>query len=104
MIAMADFRVRWTINVTAYLSSQLIGNRLTSMIGGRFGTSGERTMAPVIDLAIMLEKRRRVLDQVDQAIANVRRLLPPPRKQSRRPRQLRLPLAEGESKAKARYA
>jgi hypothetical protein len=86
------------------LGGQPIGNRLTSMIGGRFGTSGERAMAPVIDLAVMLEERRRVLDQVDQAIANVRRLLPPPKKQSHSARQLRLPLVERAKKANARRA
>ena len=50
-------------------------------------------MAVVIDLTGMLEERRRMLDQVDQAIADVRRLLPA-RKQKRRQRQLRLPLTE----------
>jgi hypothetical protein len=52
-------------------------------------------MALVIDLTVMLEERRRVLDQVDQAITDIRRLLPP-KKQKRRPRQLRLPLAEAK--------
>lgn len=61
-------------------------------------------MALVIDLTGMLEERRRVLDQVDQAIADIRRLFPPPRRQTRRPRQLRLPLADPTKKAKARRA
>ena len=60
-------------------------------------------MALIIDLAETLEKRRRVLDQVDQAIADIRRLFPP-KKQKRRPRQLRLPLAERAKKAKAQRA
>lgn len=61
-------------------------------------------MAIIIDLTAMLEERRRVLDQVDQAIADFRSLLPPPRQKPRRPRQLRLPLAERKKKAKARSA
>jgi len=61
-------------------------------------------MALVIDLTVILEERRRMLDQVDQAIADFRKLLPPPTKQTRRPRQLRLPLAERKKKAKARSA
>ena len=60
-------------------------------------------MAVVIDLTVMLEERRRVLDQLDQAIADIRRLLPP-RKQKRRQRQLRLPLEEVRKKAQARRA
>jgi hypothetical protein len=44
-----------------------------------------------------------MLDQVDQAIADILRLLPP-RKQKRRRRQLRLPLAEPRKKAQARRA
>jgi hypothetical protein len=60
-------------------------------------------MAVVIDLTVMLEERRRMLDQVDQAIADIRRLLPP-RKPKRRQRQLRLPLAEVRAKAQARRA
>jgi hypothetical protein len=60
-------------------------------------------MAVVIDLTVMLEERRRVLDQVDQAIADIRRLLPP-RKQKLRQRQLRLPLAEVRKKAQASRA
>ena len=60
-------------------------------------------MAVVIDLTVTLEERRRMLDQVDQAIADIRRLLPP-RKQKRRQRQLRLPLAEPRKKAQARRA
>jgi hypothetical protein len=55
----------------------------------------------VIDLTVTLEERRRMLDQVDQAIADIRGLLPP-RKQKRRHRQLRLPLAEPRQKAQAR--
>jgi hypothetical protein len=50
-------------------------------------------MANVTDLAAKINERRRRLDQVDQAIAEIRRLLTP-RKQKRGPRQLRLPLAE----------
>lgn len=60
-------------------------------------------MALVIDLTVTLEERRRMLDQVDQAIADIRKLLPP-RKQKRRQRQLRLPLAEPGKKALARRA
>lgn len=60
-------------------------------------------MALVIDLTVTLEERRRMLDQVDQAIADIRKLLPP-RKQKRRQRQLRLPLAEAGKKALARRA
>jgi hypothetical protein len=43
------------------------------------------------DLVVTLEQRLLMLDQIDQAIADLRRLLPP--KQKRRRRQLRLPLA-----------
>jgi hypothetical protein len=57
-------------------------------------------MALVIDLAVTLEERRLILDRVDQAIADVRRLFAPT-KQKRRPRQLRLPLAEPRKKARA---
>lgn len=57
-------------------------------------------MALVVDLTVILEERRRVLEQVDQAIADIRRLLPPPKKQTRRPRQLRLPLADQAKKPK----
>jgi len=58
-------------------------------------------MADVTDLAVKIEERRRRLDQVDQALAEMRRLLQQqereavaitPRKQKRGPRQLRLPL------------
>ena len=50
-------------------------------------------MAPVTDLAAKIEERARRLDQVDQAIAEILRLLRPKRK--RQPRgQLRLPLAQ----------
>jgi hypothetical protein len=54
-------------------------------------------MAVVIDLTVTLEERRRILDQVDQAIANIRGLLPTT-KPKRRQRQLRLPLAEPKKK------
>ena len=57
-------------------------------------------MALVIDLTVTLEERRRMLDQVDQAIADIRRLFPP-RKRKRRQRQLRLPFAELRKKAQA---
>ena len=60
-------------------------------------------MAHVIDLTVTLEERRRMLDRVDQAIADIRKLLPP-RKHKRRQRQLRLPLAEPGKKALARRA
>jgi hypothetical protein len=50
-------------------------------------------MAAVIDLGVMLEERRRMLDQVDRAIAEIHRLFAP-LKQRRRKRQLRLPLDE----------
>ena len=60
-------------------------------------------MALVIDLTVTLEERRRMLDRVDQAIADIRKLLPT-RKQKRRQRQLRLPLAEPGKKALARRA
>jgi hypothetical protein len=57
-------------------------------------------MADVTDLAAKIEERRRRLDQVDQALAEMRRLLQhqereavvTARKQKRGPRQLRLPL------------
>ena len=58
-------------------------------------------MAVAIDLTVTLEQRRRMLDQVDQAIAEFRKLLPR-REQKRRQRQLRLPLAEPKKKALAR--
>ncbi len=60
-------------------------------------------MAVVIDLTVTLEERRRILDQVDQAIANIRSLLPAT-KQKRRQRQLRLPLAEPKKKRLRRAA
>lgn len=59
-------------------------------------------MADVTDLAAKIEERRRRLDQVDQALAEMRGLLQQqgheavavtPRKQKRGP-QLRLPLSE----------
>lgn len=60
-------------------------------------------MALVIDLTATLEGRRRMLDQVDQAIAEIRRLFVP-MQQKRRRRQLRLPLTEPRKKARARRA
>ena len=60
-------------------------------------------MALVIDLTAMLDERRRILDQVDQAVADIRRLFAP-LKQKRRRRQLRLPLAEPRKKARTRRA
>ena len=60
-------------------------------------------MAAVIDLGVMLEERRQMLDQVDQAIAEIRRLFAP-LKQRRRKRQLRLPLDEPRKKALRRHA
>ena len=59
-------------------------------------------MADVTGLVVQIEERRARLDQVDQAIAEIRRLFAPT-KQKRRRRQLRLPLAEPEKKAE-RYA
>ena len=52
-------------------------------------------MADVTDLVAKIEERGTRLDQVDQAIAEIRKLLPP-RERKRWPRQLRLPLAEPE--------
>jgi len=59
-------------------------------------------MADVIGLAAKIEERHRRLDQVDQALAEMRQVLRQlgheavaPKKQ-RRPRQLRLPLAGGK--------
>ena len=60
-------------------------------------------MALVTDLAPMLEERCRVLDQVDQAIADIRRLFVP-MKQKRRRRQLRLPFVERRKKARVSHA
>ena len=57
-------------------------------------------MADVTDLVAQIDARRARLDQVDQAIAEIRRLFAPT-KQKRRPRQLRLPLAEPRKKARA---
>jgi hypothetical protein len=57
-------------------------------------------MADVTDLVVQIEERRARLDQVDQAIAEIRRLFAPT-KQKRRRRQLRLPLAEPGKKARA---
>jgi hypothetical protein len=54
-------------------------------------------MADVTDLAAKIEERRSRLDQVDRALAEMRKLLTP-RKQKRGPRQLRLPLAEPEKR------
>ena len=58
-------------------------------------------MADVTDLVAEIEERRARLDQVDQAIAAIRRLFAP-MKQKRRRRQLRLPLGEPRKKARAR--
>ena len=53
-------------------------------------------MAPVTDLAAKIEERVRRLDQVDQAIAEILKLVRPKRK--RQPRgQLRLPFVELET-------
>lgn len=60
-------------------------------------------MAVVIDLTVTLETRRRMLDQVDQAIAEIRKLFPSSTLK-RRQRQLRLPLAEPRKKSAARRA
>jgi len=57
-------------------------------------------MTDVTDLVVQIEQRRARLDQVDQAIAEIRRLFAPT-KQKRRRRQLRLPLAEPRKKARA---
>jgi len=57
-------------------------------------------MADVTDLVAEIEERRARLDQVDQAIAAIRRLFAP-MKQKRRRRQLRLPLGEPRKKARA---
>jgi len=59
-------------------------------------------MANVTDLVAQIEERRARLDQVDQAIAAIRRLFAPT-KQKRRRRQLRLPLAEPRKRL-GRYA
>ena len=57
-------------------------------------------MAPT-DLAATIEERAKRLDQVDQAIAEILRLLRPKRK--RQPRgQLRLPLTEPEENLRRR--
>jgi t-SNARE complex subunit (syntaxin) len=63
----------------------------------------ERTMADVTDLAAKIEERRRMIDQVDQALAEMRRAAAAgtrgrrgrAKKQKRGPRQLRLPLPLG---------
>ena len=57
-------------------------------------------MADVTDLVVQIEERRASLDQVDQAIAEIRRLFAPTKRKRRR-RQLRLPLAEPRKKARA---
>jgi len=57
-------------------------------------------MTDVTDLVAQIEERRARLDQVDQAIAEIRRLFAPT-KQKRRQRQLRLPLAEPRKMARA---
>jgi hypothetical protein len=69
----------------------------------------ERTMAGVTDLEATINERRSRLDQVDQALAEIRRLaaaakgheavVVTPRKRKWRPRQLRLPLTEPGKKA-----
>jgi hypothetical protein len=57
-------------------------------------------MALVADLAAKIEERAKRLDQVDQAIAEILRLLRPKRK--RPPRgQLQLPLAEPKTRRRA---
>jgi len=60
-------------------------------------------MADVTDLAVRIEERRARLDQVDQAIAEIRRLFAPT-KQKRRRRQLRPPFAKPRKKARVRRA
>lgn len=60
-------------------------------------------MALVIDLAVTLEKRRRMLDQVDQAIADFRRLLPRT-KQKRRAKAASATSRRTGKKAQARRA
>ena len=60
-------------------------------------------MANVTDLVAQIDARRARLDQVDQAIAEIRRLFAPT-KQKRRRRQLRLPLAEPRKTARVRRA
>jgi hypothetical protein len=60
-------------------------------------------MAPVTDLPTILEARYRMLDQIDQAIAEIRRLFAP-LKQKRRQSQLRLPFAESRKKPRMRRA
>jgi hypothetical protein len=60
-------------------------------------------MADVPDWVVQIEERRARLDQVDQAIAEIRRLFAPT-KQKRRRRQLRLPFAEPRKKARVRRA
>jgi chromosome segregation ATPase len=61
----------------------------------------EQTMADIIDLAAKINERNRRLDQVDQALAEMRRAAAAAgtrgrrdraKKQKRGPRQLRLPL------------
>ena len=53
-------------------------------------------MADVTDLVVQIEQRRARLDQVDQAIAEIRRLFAPTKQ-----KRLRLPLAEPRKKARA---
>jgi len=60
-------------------------------------------MADVTDLAVRIEERRARLDQVDQAIAEIRRLFAPT-KQKRRRRQFRPPFAKPRKKARVRRA
>lgn len=58
-------------------------------------------MAPAADLAAKIEERAKRLDQVDQAIVEILRLLRPMRK--RLPQgQLQLPLAEPEKALRRR--
>jgi len=54
-------------------------------------------MAPVTDLPTILEARYRMLDQIDQAIAEIRCRFAPV-EQKRRQSQLRLPFAEPNEK------
>jgi hypothetical protein len=60
-------------------------------------------MAPVNDLPTILEGRHRLLDQIDQAIAEIRRLFAPV-KHKRRQSQLRLPFAESRKKPRVQRA
>jgi hypothetical protein len=55
-------------------------------------------MTDVTDLVAQIEERRARLDQVDQAIAEIRRLFAPTKRKRRR-RQLRLPLPRKKARA-----